>query len=81
MAPLTLSDSSTWLCSSAIVRWRWVVMSRRTSATLRVSQVAGGRITRESRESRQSRIAIAIAVPTAVVMLDATDVAVLVITD
>ena len=50
-------------------------------ATRRVSQIAGGSTTRESRESRQLSTAMATAVPITVVALEAKDVAVEVTTD
>jgi hypothetical protein len=50
-------------------------------ATRRVNPIAGGSTTRESRDSRQLMAAIATAVPTTVVALDAADVAVEVTTD
>jgi len=80
-APLTLSDSSTSLCSRDMACCRARVRSRRTRATLRVPQIAGGRMIKEINESRQSRATIAMAVATAVVRLDATEVAVVVSTD
>ena len=66
---------------SAIRRCCLAVTSRRSRATRRVSQMAGGMTRRERRLSRQLRATMAIAVPTAVVTLDAMDVAVEVTTD
>jgi len=63
-----------------MVRWRCTVMSRRMSATRRVSHTAGGSTTSEINDSRQFRTTIAAAVATAVVKLDATDVATVVMT-
>ena len=57
------------------------MISRRSRATRRVSQTAGGMTSRDSRLSRQLSATIATAVPTAVVTLAATEVAVLVTTD
>ncbi len=79
--PLTVRPSSTWDNMSASWRcWR-VVTSRRSRATRRVSQIAGGSTTRESSDSRQLSAAIAMAVAATVVTLVAIDVAVLVTTD
>ena len=79
--PLTDSPSSTWECRSARCRWRWAVIVRRIRATRRVSQIAGGSTTSDSRDSRQLRAAIATAVPMTVVTFEAADVAVEVTTD
>ena len=54
---------------------------RRIRATRRVSQIAGGSTSSESRDSRQLSAAMATAVPMTVVALEATDVAVEVTTD
>ncbi|GAB2664434.1 hypothetical protein GCM10027068_50470 [Prescottella soli] len=53
-----------------------MVMARRIRATLRVNQIAGGSTISESSERRQLSTAIATAVPTTVVRLDAIEVAV-----
>ena len=79
--PLTDRPSSTCVSMSAIRRCCLAVTSRRSRATLRVSQMAGGMTRRESRLSRQLRATMAMAVPTAVVTLDAMEVAVEVTTD
>ena len=80
-APLMLRVSSTWVCRSERAFCLVIVRSRRTSATRRVSRMAGGSTSSDSRESRQFRATIATAVATAVVRLEAIEVAVVVITD
>ena len=79
--PLTVRPCST--CDNMSARWRcWrEVTSRRSRATRRVSQMAGGSTIRDSRESRQLSAAIATAVAATVVTLVAIDVAVVVTTD
>ncbi|BCN47514.1 hypothetical protein RE9416_08150 [Prescottella equi] len=74
--PLIDSPSSIWVCMSASAFCRCAVISRRMSATLRVSHIAGGSTINDSNDSRQLSTAIAIAVPITVVTLDAIDVAV-----
>ena len=79
--PLIESPSSTVTLRSASSRCWAAVMSRRIRATRRVSQTAGGSTTSETSESRHDSAAIATAVATVVVRLDAIDVAVEVTTD
>ena len=79
--PLTDNPSSTWTCISASRRCSCAVISLRSNATRRVSQIAGGSTMSESSDSRQLKATMAIAVPTAVVRLDAIEVAVDVTTD
>lgn len=74
--PLIDRLSSIWVCMSASAFCRCVVISRRISATLRVSQMAGGSTISDSSDNRQLSTAIATAVPITVVTLDAIDVAV-----
>jgi hypothetical protein len=75
-APLTDSPSSTVTLRSASSRCWAAVIRRRIPATRRVSWIAGGSTTSEISESCQDSAAMATAVATAVVRLDATDVAV-----
>lgn len=66
---------------SARLRWRWAVTSRRISATLRLSQIAGGNTISESSDRRQLSATMAIDVPTTPVTFEAIEVAVEVTTD
>ena len=74
--PLIDSPSSMVTLRSASSRWRWAVISRRIAATRRVSQMAGGSTTNETRVSRQDSATMATRVATTVVRLDAIEVAV-----
>ena len=75
-APLTDSVSSIWTLRSASRRWRSAVILCRSRATRRVSQIAGGSTSSESSDSRHDSAAIATAVPTTTVTLEAIEVAV-----
>lgn len=79
--PLIDRPSSTVTLRSASSRWRRAVTSRRSRATRRVSHTAGGRMSSETRDSRQESATMATTVATTVVRLAAIDVAVEVTTD
>ena len=74
--PETESDSSTSVDMSAIVRWRVVVIRRRSSPTRRVSSTKTGSSASEKSASRQSSRNIATTAATTVVTFETIEVAV-----